>query len=439
MVGISKTLLRALLLWVLCLYTAQTVADVLVKGVRVWRAPERTRVVFDLSEAVQYNTLRLGNPERLVIDLKNTRLHASLATVDLKNSPVQRMRSGVRNGNDLRIVLDLNSAVKPNSFSLTANERYGDRLVIDLLDLDRGPPQPIVVSKPALDDKRDIIVAIDAGHGGEDPGAIGARRIREKDVVYAIATALARLLEKEPGFKPVMIREGDYFMALRERPAKAREANADLMLSIHADAFRLKSAHGASVYTLSERGSSSTFAAELAERENRADRIGGAGETYEDVNRVLVDLALTASKEASERASNHLTTRLGKVAPMHKKRPQMANFAVLRSAVPSLLVETGFISNPEEARRLNSPRYQQQLAQALFQGVKSYFEDLPPEGSLLAWQAKQKGKQQTHTIRSGETLSGIAQRYQVSLRAIKALNGLRGDNIRVGQILKIPG
>lgn len=418
-------------------------ANVSVKGVRVWRAPERTRVVFDLSEIGQYSLLSLSKPRRLVIDLQDTRLHTALDVIDLKNSPVKAVRSGIRNGDDLRIVLDLKSAVEPRSFTLPANEQYGNRLVIDLLDKNRKRAEPITVSKPSLDDKRDIVVAIDAGHGGEDPGAIGARRVKEKVVVMAIAKKLAALLDKEPGFKSVLVRKGDYFMSLTERPAVAREAQADLMVSIHADAFRIKSAHGASVYTLSERGESSTFAAELAERENAADKIGGARQTDDDVNRVLVDLALTASKEASERASKELVRQLKPVAPMHKSRPQQANFAVLRSSVPSLLVETGFISNPEEARRLNSSRYQAQLAAALFKGVKAYFEDLPPEGSLLAWRAAKQGKRKaqisTHTIRSGETLSGIAQRYKVSMQSIKTLNGLKSNNIRIGQRLKIPG
>lgn len=418
-------------------------ANVSVKGVRVWRAPERTRVVFDLSEIGQYSLLSLSNPQRLVIDLQDTRLHTALEVIDLKSSPIKAMRSGIRNGDDLRVVLDLKSAVEPRSFTLPANEQYGNRLVIDLLDKNRKRAEPITVSKPSMDDKRDIIVAIDAGHGGEDPGAIGARRVKEKVVVMAIAKKLAALLDKEPGFKSVLVRKGDYFMSLTERPAVARKAQADLMVSIHADAFRIKSAHGASVYTLSERGESSTFAAELAERENAADKIGGARQTDDDVNRVLVDLALTASKEASERASKELVRQLKPVAPMHKNRPQQANFAVLRSSVPSLLVETGFISNPEEARRLNSSRYQAELAAALFKGVKAYFEDLPPEGSLLAWQAAKQGKKKakisTHTIRSGETLSGIAQRYKVSMQAIKTLNGLKSNNIRIGQRLKIPG
>ncbi|MFK8019668.1 MAG: N-acetylmuramoyl-L-alanine amidase [Pseudomonadales bacterium] len=413
--------------------------DVSVKGLRVWRAPERTRVVVDLSDIGDYKMMMLSKPRRLVIDLADTRLHTSLKTVDLKDSPVTAIRSGIRNGNDLRIVLDLATAIKPRSFTLAANAQYGNRLVIDLLDLEKKRSAPIAVSTPSIEDKRDIVIAIDAGHGGEDPGAIGARRVKEKTVVLEIAKKLALLLDKEPGFKAYQIRTGDYFMSLLDRPNKARKARADLMLSIHADAFRISSAKGASVYTLSERGNSSTFAAELAQRENAADQIGGVRKTHDDVNRVLVDLALTASKEASERASKQLVAKLKHVAPMHKKTPERANFAVLRSSVPSLLIETGFISNPEEARRLNSSRYQQQIASALFQGVKAYFEDLPPEGTLLAWQAAKKAKVATHIIKNGETLSGIALRYRVSMQAIKALNGMQSNKIRIGQKLKIPG
>ncbi len=423
--------------------SASVQAAVIVEGVRIWRAPERTRIVLDLSKQVEHNVIMLNNPRRLVLDLKDTKLQTAVEAVDLKKSPVTKIRPGVRNVDDLRLVFDLAKAVKSRSFTLTANKQYGDRLVVDLLYEASARSEPKVVARPSPEQKRDILIAIDAGHGGEDPGATGARRVREKNIVLKIAKSLARLFDKEPGFSSLLVRKGDYFLPLADRPKIAQKAQADLFLSIHADAFRIQSAHGSSVFVLSQRGSSSTFAKALADRENNADLIGGikiTEQSDDDVYSVLVDLAMTASKETSERIGKKVLGQMKRVAPLHKKQVEGANFAVLRSPdIPSLLIETGFISNPEESLKLSTPYYQSQLAQAIFKGVKEYFVKQPPEGSLLAWRDTHPEKALVHVIRRGETLSGIAKRYSVSMSTLKKHNGLKHNSIRIGQRLKIPG
>lgn len=442
--GLAAAFLPLLLLLDIPLAAAATS----IESIRVWRAPERTRVVFDLSSQPEYHVMMLDSPSRVVLDIEQGKLANKLDTLlkglDFEGSPVSGIRSGSQGKDKLRLVVDLNSSVQQSHFTLEKNEHYGDRLVLDLSD-QSGSAKAIPVSRPSLNQKRDIVIAIDAGHGGEDPGAIGARKVREKDVVLDIAKKLAYLINEEKGYRAELIRKGDYFLSLAERPELAKKMRADLMLSIHADAFRLESAHGASVYTLSERGSESAFAVEtnLARRENAADRFGGALESSNDLQMVLTDLAMNGSKEVSQRASRHLLKQMKRVTRLHKSSTQKANFAVLRSSVPSLLVETGFISNRNEARKLNSDHYQRELATALYTGVKRYFEDMPPEGTYVAWKAAQQDGTQrglaVHTVRSGETLSGIAQRYSVKMDEIRQLNGLSKLSVRIGQRLKIPG
>lgn len=417
-------------------------AAVSVQAVRVWRAPDHTKMVLDLSGPARHNIMLLPNPERLVLDLSQAQLRTGLRGVDLKDSPIKAIRSGIRNGTDLRLVLDLHASVKPKSYLLAATDEFGHRLVVDMYDAGKRKPNTAKHAQAARSTKRDIIVAIDAGHGGEDPGAVGAHRILEKDVVLKTSRQLARLFNGERGYKAVMIRTDDYFIALDERRRLARKANADLFLSIHADAFDRTAARGGSVFSLSAGGASSTFARELAARENRADLIGGVktpDQGDKDLQFVLLDLALTGSIEASERAGHKVLNAMQGVMTLHSKRLERANFSVLRSPdMPSLLIETGFISNPDEARKLNTPGYRLQVAQAVFRGVVAYFEDLLPEGTYVAWRARQPRKISQHVIAPGDTLSGIAQRYKVSLQRLKSHNGLHSNAIRIGQKLSIP-
>lgn len=437
--------MRTAVLVALLLLAEITSAAVAVEGVRVWRAPERTRLVLDLSEHVQHNLFQLENPARLVLDLRDTRLRTKLSNVDLKGGPIRELRSGVRGGVDLRLVLDLKHNVKPRSFTLPANEHYGNRLVLDLYDAGSQLQKPTVVKKvapPKPSGKRDIIVALDPGHGGEDPGASGRRKTREKHVVLAVARRLQKLINREPGFKAVMVRDGDYFVPLERRPKIALKQKADLFLSIHADGFKQAGPNGASVFRLSRRGESSTFAAALAARENRADIVGGLKlppKPDKDVDYVLLDLAMESMRESSARVGNRVLAEMGKVTKLHKKRVEPANFSVLRTPdLPGLLIETGFISNPDEERKLKTAAFQQKLAQAIFKGVKSYFYDVPPDGSYVAWAKSRQIKPRVHVASRGETLSGIASRYNVSMTSIKQFNKLNSNMIRIGQRIKIP-
>ena len=411
-----------------------------VSAVRLWRAPDHTRVVLDVSEQVSFTRLKLENPERFVVDLKNSRLTSSLAALPLAGTPISQLRSGIREGTDLRLVVDLKSKVKTSVFLLPPNEVNGYRVVIDLFapPSSQSDPEP-VLSVDSLDARRDIIVAIDAGHGGEDPGASGPGNLREKTVVLQIARRLEQQLSGVPGFKPVLIRSGDYYVSLKSRRSKARELRADLLVSIHADAFRQTSAHGASVYALSTRGATSTAAKYLAENENAADLVGGVEVAEMDpvLASVLTDLSMTGTLDTSLNLGALILEQIGGVARLHKKQVEQAGFAVLKSPdVPSLLIETGFISNPTESERLSTPAYQDKMARAIRRGIQSWFARQPPPGTLLAWQREQGGREVT--VAPGDTLSEIAQQHSVSVASIKTTNGLNRDVIFVGQTLLIP-
>ena len=410
-----------------------------VEAVRLWRAPDHTRVVLDLSDAAEFSSLSLANPDRFVVDLIDSRIDASLRDLPLEGTPIKQVRSGIRKGSDLRLVFDLDSAVRTSLFSLTPSGSIGHRIVIDLFDeVTVAEPSP-VLSVESLEGRRDIVIAIDPGHGGEDPGASGPGGLREKTVVLQIARRLESQLAKVPGFQPVLVRTGDYYVSLKNRRDKARALEADLFVSIHADAFKEKSAHGASVYILSKRGATSTTAQYLADTENAADLVGGVelGGMDPMLAGVLTDLSMSGTLDTSLSLGTLVLEQIGGVARLHKKRVEQAGFAVLKSPdVPSLLIETGFISNPGEAERLATPAYQDKMARAIRRGIQSWFARQPPPGTLLAWQREQGGREVT--IASGDTLSEIADRFGVSVASIKSNNGLTRDVIYIGQTLVIP-
>lgn len=415
-----------------------------VDAVRLWRAPDHTRIVLDLSDAATFNTLTLENPNRLVLDLLDTRLNTALSTLPLAETPIARVRAGIRQGINLRLVFDLTAQVTASAFLLPPNESTGHRVVVDLFDVDNAVAEVAfnrepVLSVDTLDARRDIVIAIDPGHGGEDPGASGPGELREKAVVLQIARRLEAQLAKIPGFKPVLIRTGDYYVSLKNRRDQARSLQADLFVSIHADAFRDPSARGASVFTLSTRGASSTTAQYLADSENAADRVGGVQLAEMDpmLAGVLADLSMTGTLDTSFNLGNLILQQIEGVARLHKKQVEQAGFAVLKSPdVPSILIETGFISNPQEAERLATPAYQDKMARAIRRGIQSWFARQPPPGTLLAWQREQGGREVT--IAAGDTLSQIAEQYGVSVAEIKSTNGLSRDVIYVGQTLVIP-
>ena len=409
-----------------------------VHDVRLWRAPDHTRIVFDLTGPAKHKLVVLQNPDRLVLDVANTRMKGGVGPPKLAGTPVTSLRTMPHEGNGLRVVLELNTVVNPRSFFLGANQQASDRLVLDLYD--KAPQQQAVATKREQhSDKRDIIIAIDAGHGGEDPGAIGPNRQREKHIVMAIAKELNALLQADKGFRPTMIRTGDYYISLRGRRDLARQRQADLFVSIHADAFNRREAHGASVYALSTQGATSTAASYLAERENASDLVGGVTLSDKDdvLAGVLADLSMTSTLDNSLKIGSKVLRHMDSVAKLHKTSVEQAGFAVLKSPdIPSILVETGFISNHAESQLLSTSAYQKQMARAIHAGIRDWFLAHPPSGTLVAWQRQQDGQQ--YTIARGDTLSGIAQRFKVSESDLRNRNGISGEKIMVGQKLLIP-
>jgi N-acetylmuramoyl-L-alanine amidase len=441
-----------------------------VRSVRLWRAPDNTRLVFDLSGPVQHSVFTLQSPDRLVIDINGATLGGAL-NIPTANTPITSMRSAQRTPDDLRVVIDLKKAVTPKSFTLAPNQQYGNRLVVDLYDnpADANPPPtvadtpatvapaapavPVSPSKPEIkltpvpNGKRDIVVVIDAGHGGEDPGASGSRGEKEKNVVLSIAKELQRQINAEKGYRAELTRTGDYFIPLRKRTEIARAKGADLFVSIHADAAPSSAAFGASVFALSERGATSETARWLADSENRSDLIGGAGAvSLDDKDRmlagVLLDLSMTASLTSSLNVGQKVLTNIGRVTSLHKARVEQAGFMVLKSPdIPSILVETGFISNSAEANKLQGASHQQALARSITAGVKQFFQQNPPQGTYIAW-LRDNGKlamgPREHMVRPGESLSMISARYDMSMATLRSANNLSSDELKVGQQLRIP-
>ena len=436
---------RAAAVLLCALVALPSVAANRLTGVRLHDAPDSTRVVLDTQEAPDYRVFALENPHRVVIDLTGAWVSQGFRTPVPDSRVVGRIRSAYRNRTDYRVVLDLEGATKVKEFTLPPVAPYGHRLVIDLYPADRPPVEPPAVPPPEPGKPRDVVVAIDAGHGGEDPGAIGVGRVYEKRVVLAIARRVKANLDATPGLRGVLTRTGDYYVPLRRRTALARRAGvrADVFVSIHADAFRLPSVSGAAVYVLSARGASSEMARWLAASENRSDLIGGVGgsvtlEDKEDaVREILVDMAMDKKREDSIHLGEAILGGLSGVTKLHKKRVEQAGFAVLKSPdVPAVLVETGFLSNPREARRLKSESFQRRLADGIASGIQAYLFRYPPTDTLIATLAREGTMR--YVIKRGDTLSEIAARNRVSMGRLKALNGIGGDRIHVGQVLLIP-
>ena len=406
--------------------------NVHVQNIRLSKSNDQTRIVFDLDSPVEHKLFTLHKPERVVLDLKSTRIKNLGLTDDLKNKQLKGVRVGIRNLNDLRVVLDLKSKSSPRSFLLKPSDGQGHRLVIDLNSAGEKTAKA-EKTKPAL---RDVIVAIDPGHGGRDPGATGRMGTREKDVTLQIARKMEKLINKQPGMKAALIRKSDRFMRLRDRIKKAHKINADLMISLHADSFPDKRAKGASVYALSVSGASSESAHLLAESENKVDMLFGnvdLGDKDAMVQQVLLDLSLTGTIQSSLDIGDEVLKELSKVGRVHKKKVQQAGFAVLKAPnIPAILLETAFISNPKEERKLRSSAHQNKLAKAILRGANDYFSRKAPPGTWLS----QNGK--SYTIKRGDTLAMISQRFKTPVSHIRSRNSLHGDNLKVGQRLIIP-
>lgn len=516
-----------------------------IESVRLRAETERSRVVFDLQDAVTYRAFQMKNPARIVIDFQNIAYPKSLSLPvgndgDDSFAVLKRMRYAVRNEKGLRIVLDLNDGVDLQHTMLPPRQDYGHRLVVDLYRKDSNrtqlptstaetkakqtvvadatkletkkigeraaesaqtivPPPEIATngdngaralallngkkdaagnessmapkesgapagksperrtvsttvdsapkqarakstelakSPDTLKPPRNVVVAIDAGHGGHDVGAIGPKGTYEKNIVLQISRELAATINKQPGMRAILTRSSDHYVGLRDRMQRARQQEADLFISIHADAFKDRRVSGSSVYVLSQHGASSEAARWLAENENAADLVGGVslGDKDDVVKSVLIDLSQTASIDASIDAADTVLAALKKIGKVHKPTVQHAGFMVLKSPdIPSLLVETAFISNPTEEAKLRSKRYQRKLARALTDGVMRYFNQNPLPDTRFA-----DNYQRQHKVNNGDTLSEIAERYAVSMESIKLANEMSRDRVRAGEILTIP-
>lgn len=464
-------MVKVVLNLVLLFFSYSTFATT-VEGLRLSHNQADTRLVFDLSDNTEHTVFTLANPDRVVVDLKSTKKPTRLSLPSLADSPIKGIRYGVRQKTTLRVVLDVNKPVEYASQTLSNPAR----VVVDLHDptatkatkpatikkAAKPEPKPVTLTKPTITTPkppkikpvavakpepvavpiipkitkptkpRDIVIAIDAGHGGQDSGALGRHGTQEKTVVLQIARRLAKLVDKEPGMRAYLTRDSDVFLSLRQRIKRAKNNNADMFISIHADAFHNPKAKGASVFVLSERGASSEAAKLLADKENSADLAGGISLEDKDdlLASVLLDLSQTASLEASLEVGNTVLSGLKRVGNVHKKHVESAAFVVLKSPdIPSILVETAFISNPDEERKLKSSRHQNKLAQAMMSGIRNYFQRNPLPGTTVA---------QQHIVSRGDTLSTIAQRYQVSLNQLKSTNSLKSNRLNVGDVLRIP-
>jgi N-acetylmuramoyl-L-alanine amidase len=410
--------MRTVGLFVLLLASVSAAADSpALRDIRVWASPDSTRVVLDLSAPTSYTLFSLDGPDRVVIDFERIQADTSAIKVPDGMGVVKAVRIGARGREGLRVVLDVGSKVEAKAFLTPPNETYGHRLVVDLghgsatasvpgavAAAPAEAPRPVKVA--GGDGDRDLVIAIDAGHGGEDPGAIGKAGTREKTVALAVARKLADRINAEPGMKAVLTRTGDYFVPFRERTRRARVQQADLFVSIHADAFMDRSVRGSSVYVLSTRRASSEAARWLAERENAADLIGGVSldDKSDVLASVLLDLSQNATISASREAAARVLAELDHVGQLKKSDVQHASLIVLTSPdVPSMLVETAYISNPDEERKLRDPAHQDRLAGAIHAGVRRYFYDNPPPGSrVAALAAAERGQALRQTVAQGE-------------------------------------
>ena len=430
--------LRPITTVLLLLACAAAYAETTVEDIRIWAENDKTRIVLDLSRAAAHSIFTLRGPDRLVVDLDDGRLARTLTAMPQGAGAVRSIRSAIQADGDLRVVLDLNAEVRSRSFTTGPNAKYGDRLVIDLQQ--SGEVATVKRASESYRPGRDIVIAIDPGHGGKDPGAVGKRRTREKDVALSISRKLAERINAEPGMRAVLVRDRDIYIDHRERTAIARRHKADLFVSIHADAVSDRRASGASVYALSLKGASDEAARQLAERENAS--VGGVAlEGKDDVlASVLIDLSQNASLSASLEVGDKVIREMGKVARLHRKTVQQAGLLVLKSPdMPSILVETAFISNPGEEQKLRDAGHQGRLANSILAGLRNYFyTNPPPDTQIAANLRRQPARQVRHVISRGDTLSEIAARYNVSTAAIRAANRLSNDKIRVGQTLSIP-
>lgn len=410
-------------------------------NVRSYDAPDHLRIVLDFSEKPQYKLLELSGPTRLVIDAKAIKLQLDADNIAQKSRRISDFRTSqnAKTG-QLRVVFEVAKYAQKKVFTLPPQGNYKHRLVVDLYDGKQDASK--VVKKVEHKGKRDIVIAIDAGHGGEDPGSIGYSGTYEKNVTLTMAKLLGEMINKEPGMKAALTRSGDYYIRPQTRAEIAQKMKADLLISIHADAFTTPQPNGASVWLLSNNRSKTEVGRVLEKKEKRSEILGGVpsiadnAETDKNFATAILSMMQTNSMNEGFQVSQHVLKRMARVTRLHQSKPQHASLAVLTSPqVPSLLVETGFISNRKDEMNLNSRAHRQKLMSAVFTGVKNYFRNNPPQQTLWAnWKSNRK----QHTVKRGESLSLLASRYKVSIRELKNQNNLRTDHLRIGQVLVIP-
>lgn len=411
-----------------------------IKSMRFWQSPESTRVVLDLSSPVTHEISILQNPDRIVVDINDAQVSVDLNQLEIQSDLVKRVRKSTppRDG-VLRLVLDLNKSAKPKSFSLKPYQEYGDRLVIDLFDGSRQEIKPPAVNRSG---DRDIVVAVDAGHGGEDPGALGSRGTKEKDIVLALSKELVNELNKFDGIKAFLTRTGDYYLPHRKRTDLARMQRADLFVSVHADGFKSPKARGASVWVLNLHGAKSEVARWMQMQEEKSELLGGVDSSvvlsnYDNsVKSVLLDLQMENSITESTKVANIVHSAMSKVVPrMHKKHVEENSLLVLKNPdIPSILVELGFITNPEEEALMKTASYRQKLARGVGDGIVDYFKKHAPDGTLFA----ARYRQNIYHVQRGDSLIKVAKRFNVSVRDLKDANKLSTNVVKIGQKLVIP-
>lgn len=472
-------IMRAWVLFgVLCISSVAFAAQL--KNITASQSAGKTTLFLTVDGPFTHRLFTLISPNRVVLDLNGTSLAMNLKQSGLNSSLINQVRSGISGSQTLRLVFDVSQNVQVNSAPW---ENKGIRIdLIGGMNL-KTAARPVVsrqiskntnalpsnsksiaapqhiaqttsVNQPALTHTqpikvphspsnrylRDVVVVLDAGHGGKDPGAKGPGRSKEKDVVLAITLKLKQLIDRQPGMKAVLTRSGDYYVGLRQRLDIARKYNGDIFVSIHADAFNNPHSNGASVFALSQRGATSEAARWLAEKENYSElggvNLGDLDDANGVVRSVLIDLSQTATINSGLQMGSRVLNQLDNFTNLHNNKVEQAGFVVLKSTdIPSILVETGFISNPREERNLTSSAYQTRLSQAIFQGLKGYFWDNPPHGTRI----EAMTSNHYHIVRSGDTLPAIATRYHVTLQALQAMNGLsRASALRPGQKLVIP-
>lgn len=412
---------------------AQSSRKAKIQDLRLSQKKDYVRLVFDLNTVAEHSILTLHKPERLVLDIKNTKMPRGMIDQVESNSLIRSIRSGVRKGNDLRVVFDLNEKVSPRSFLLSPSGKSGHRLVVDLYNKKLKNTQAKKESKVK---KRDVIVAIDAGHGGKDPGATGRSGTHEKIITLQIAKKLEKLINAKHGMKAVLIRKTDRYIRLRDRVKRARDNNADMMISLHADSFPDPRARGSSVYALSVGGATSETARLLADKENAADLLfGDINVAVEDkmVKEVLFDLSLTGTIESSLDIGDEILSQIKSVNRVHKKKVQQAEFSVLKAPnIPSILIEAAFISNPREEKKLRSAAHQKKVAKAITRGVSKYFARKAPPGTWLA------ATECEHNVCDADSISGIAKLHGVDEEALRQRNALHTETLIAGQTIYIP-